>query len=65
MGLNSQSKDPSPAGVLNRTLVVIMLILTLVSKGSGLAKRNAKIIMECYLLSEHKVTGYRKHILSL
>ena len=40
MGPDSQSNDPLPAGVLDRgTLVVIMGILSLVSKGSGLAKR--------------------------
>ena len=40
MGPDSQSKDPRPAGVLDRgTLVIIMQILTLVRKESGLAKR--------------------------
>ena len=40
MGPNSQSKDPRPAGVLNRgTLAVIMQILSLVREESGLAKR--------------------------
>ena len=40
MGPESQSKDPHPAGVLDRgTLVVIMQILSLASEGSGLAKR--------------------------
>ena len=40
MGLDSQSKDPRPAGVLNKgTLVVIMRILSLVREESGLAKR--------------------------
>ena len=39
MGLDSQSKDPCPAGVLNRgTLVIIMGILSLVKEESGLAK---------------------------
>ena len=62
MGLDSQSKDPCPAGVLDvGTLVVIMLILSLVREESGLAK----IVMECYLLSEPKIGGYRKRMLSL
>ena len=40
MGLDSQSKDPYPAGVLNRgTLVIIMGILSLVKEEYGLAKR--------------------------
>ena len=35
-----QSRDPRSAGVVDRgTLVVIMQILSVVSKGSGLAKR--------------------------
>ena len=40
MGPDLQSKDPRPAGVLDReTLVVIMRILSLVREESGLAKR--------------------------
>ena len=40
MGPDSKSKDPRPAGVLNRgTLVVIMQILSLVREESGLDKR--------------------------
>ena len=40
MGPDSQSKDPCPAGVLDRgTLVVIMRILSLVREESGLVKR--------------------------
>ena len=40
MGPDLQSKDPQPAGVLDRgILVVIMQILSLVSEGSGLARR--------------------------
>ena len=53
MGPDSQSIHPREAGVLDRaTLVVIMQILS-------------KIIMECYLLSELKIRGYRKRMLSL
>ena len=65
MGPDSQSKDPRPAGVLDRgTLVVIMRILSLVREESGLAKR-IKIVIECYLWSEPKIRGYRKSMLSL
>ena len=40
MGLDLQSKDPCLAGALDRgTLAVIMQILSLVSKGSGLTMR--------------------------
>ena len=40
MGPNSLSKDPHPAGVLDRgTLVVIMQILSLLREESRLAKR--------------------------
>ena len=40
MGPDLQSKDPRPAGVLDRvTLVVVMQILSLVREESGLAKR--------------------------
>ena len=40
MNPDSQSKDPRPAGVLDReTLVVIMRILSLVREENGLAKR--------------------------
>ena len=39
MGPDSQSKDPRPAGVIDRgALVVIMRILSLVTEESGLAK---------------------------
>ena len=62
MGSDSQNKDPCLAGVLDRgTLVLIMQILPLVREESGLAK----IAMECYLLNEPKIRGYRKHMPSL
>ena len=39
MGHDLQSKEPRPAGVLDRgTLVVIMQILSLVSEGGGKIK---------------------------
>ena len=40
MGPNSQNKDPRPAGVLNREILVVnMRILSLVREESGPAKR--------------------------
>ena len=66
MGPNSQSKNPDLAGVLDRgTLVVIMQIVSLVSEGRKWSSQETNIVMECYLLSEPKVRGYRKHMLSL
>ena len=73
MGSNSQSKDPRPVGVLDRgTLFIIMGILSLVreenpviSKRRNSTSQKNKIVMECYLLSEPKIRGYRKRVLSL
>ena len=54
---------PRPAGVFMRgTLAVTVQILSLVSEGTCLPIKN-KIFMECCLLSEPKVRGYRKHML--
>ena len=36
-----------------------------ISKRGKWASQENKIIMECYLLSEPKIRGYRKHMLSL
>ena len=64
MGFDSQSKDPCPTGVLNGgTLVVIMRILSLIS--NRMDYQENKIVIECYLLSESKIRGYRKRMLSL
>ena len=64
IGLDWQNKDPHPAGVLDReTLVVIMQILLLVREEIGLAKVIRSLWS--YLLSEPKIRGYRKHMLSL
>ena len=63
MGPDLQSKDPCLTGVLDRgTLVIIMQILSLVRKENS---QENKVVMECYLLSEPKIRGYRKHMLSL
>ena len=62
MGPDAQSKGPRSAGVLDRgTMVVIMQIL---SRRKWTSQEN-KIVTECYLLSEPKIRGYRKHMLSL
>ena len=52
MGPDSQSKDPRPAGAFDKG--------TLVS-----SCQENKIVMECYLLSEPKIRGYRKRMLNL
>ena len=63
MAPDLQSKEPRPGTVLEKgTLVVIIRILSLVSKWSS---QENKIVMECYLLSEPKVRGYRECMLSL
>ena len=36
-----------------------------ISKRRKWTSQENKIVMECYLLSEPKITGYRKHMLSL
>ena len=52
MGHNWQSKDPCPAGVLDRgTLVVIMQIKSLVREESGLAKRMRSLWIAVYCVS--------------
>ena len=52
MGPDSQSKEPRPAGILNRgTLVAIMRILSLVREESGLAKRIRLLWSAIYLVS--------------
>ena len=55
-------KTSSSRCFIRGTLAVIVQILSLVSKGTGLPIKN-KILMECYLLREPKVRGYRKHML--
>ena len=65
MGPDLQSKDPYPAGILDRgTLVVIIQILSLVGEENETSQEN-KIVMDCYLLSEPKIREYRKCMLSL
>ena len=62
MGPDSQSKDPRPAGVLDRgKLVVIMRILSLVRDESGLAKRIRLLWSVIYLVNPR---GYRKRMVS-
>ena len=66
MGPNWQSKDLRLAGVLNRgTLVVINHANPVISKRRQWTNKENKIVMEYYLLSEPKIRGYRKCMLSL
>ena len=52
MGPDLQSKDPGPAGVLDRgTLVLIMQILPLVREESGLTKRIKLLWSAIYCVS--------------
>ena len=52
MGPDSWSKDPRPAGVLDKgTLVVIMQILSLVREESGLAKKIRLLWSAIYCVS--------------
>ena len=62
MGPDSQSKDPRPAGVLDRgKLAVIMRILSLVREESELAKRIRFLWSVIYLVNPR---GYRKRMVS-
>ena len=66
MGPDSHSKDPRPAGVLDRgTLVKFSNVNPVISKRRKLTSQENKIVMEFYLLSEPKIRGYRKYMLSL
>ena len=58
MGPNLQSKGPLPESVLNHANPVI-------SKRREWTSQENKIVMQCNLLSEPKIRGYRKRILSL
>ena len=64
MGLNPQSKEPRLAGVPNMGTLVIIRILSLVSEGSCLCKIITSLWSDIYV-SEPRVRGYRKHLLSL
>ena len=59
----NNSKDHCLAGVLDRGTLVVIRLLSLVRR--KWTSQENKIIMECYLLSEPKIRGYRKHMLSL
>ena len=51
-------------GPLSGTLVIIMQILSISKRRSSTSQDN-ETVMECYLLSEPKIRGYRKRMLSL
>ena len=59
----NNSKGHCLAGVLDRGTLVVIQLLSLVRR--KWTSQENKIIMECYLLSESKIRGYRKHMLSL
>ena len=65
MGPDSQSKDPRPAGVLDRGNIGGHHANPVISKPRKWSSEEKKIVMVCYLLNEPKVRGYRKHMLSL
>ena len=57
-----QSKDPRPAGVLD---IGRHHANPVIRKRKKWSSRENKIVVECYLLSEPKVRGYRTCLLSL
>ena len=65
MGPDSQSKDPRLAGVLDRGTMVVIITNPVISKRRKWISQENKIVMECYLLNEPKIRGYRKCMLSL
>ena len=66
MGPDSQSKDPRPAGVLDREGNIGRHHANpVISKRRKWSSQENKVVMECYLLSEPKIRGYRKRMLSL
>ena len=60
MGPDLQRKDPCPAGVLDRATLVVII-----GKRRKWTSQENKIVIECYLSSEPKISGYRKCMLSL
>ena len=65
MGPNLQSKDPHPAGVLDRGDISHHHANPVICKRRKWTTQENKNVMECYLLTEPKIRGYRKCILSL
>ena len=62
MGLDSQSKDPHPAGVLDRGTLVVMRIMSLVREESGLAKRIRSLWSAIYLASVSNIFISRNNL---
>ena len=60
MGPDLQRKGPCPAGVLDRATLVVIIV-----KRRKWTSQENKIVIECYLSSEPKISGYRKCMLSL
>ena len=65
MGHDSHSTDPRPACVLDRRTLGRHHANPVISKQRKWSSQENKIAMECYQLSEPKVKGYRKRMLSL
>ena len=63
MDPDSQSKDPRLAGALNRNIGRHQAN-PVISKTRKWTSQENKIVMEYYFLSEPKIRGYRKHMLS-
>ena len=64
MDPDSQSKDPCPAGVLDREDTGCHHANPVISMGRKWSRQEKKIVMESYLLNEPRVRGYRKCMLS-
>ena len=62
MGPDSQSKDPCPGGVLD---IGCHHANHVISKRRKRTSQENKIVMECYLLIEPNIRGYRKRMLIL
>ena len=65
MGPDSQSRNPRPAGVLDRRNIGRHHASPVISKRRKWTSQENKIVMKCYLLSEPKIRGYRKRMVSL
>ena len=63
-GSRSQSKDPRPAGVLDRGILVNR-VNCVISKRRKWTSQENKIIIQCNLMSEPKIRGCKKLMPSL
>ena len=65
MGPDLQSKDPHPARVLDMGNTGCHRANNAISKKRTQTSQENKIVIECYLLCEPTITGYRKRMQSL